>query len=170
METLMPLEPVEHPIRGPKAFEHTGDAAVMSQAAILLLLGTIRRGDDRALRARAAAVGAPRAVVRSPATGGVSLPMPRVPATGDRLPDEVAPPRLAPRHPRIAEMAPLEPEIRPRSGPGPAGPATRLAPKGKRRKGPRPRTAAEAAAAPALLVHGTFAHDSAWYQPGGDFQ
>src|SRR5215831_19190518 len=89
-EDLMPRDLVQQPLRGPRAFEYTGDAAVMSQAAILLLLGTTRRGDDRALRARAATVGTPQAGTRSPATGGVSFPVPRIPVTGDRIPDEVA--------------------------------------------------------------------------------
>jgi len=269
----MPHELVEQPIRGPRAFEATGDAAAMSQAAILLLLGMRRRGDDRALRARAAAVGASQAAGRSPATGGVSFPVPRVPFTGDRVPDEEATaglarrlrpvaraavltgeapgpaaeavraalpglaerlyreptpqaaaellraclhhpdelPRVAaaatyfdvatgprlplavlaegtrspdplvrdvaatalarldPRHPRLAALVPARPGPAPRGGPGPEGPATRPTPKGRRRKRPRPRTAAEVMAAAALLVHGTFARDAAWYQPGGDF-
>src|SRR5262249_6618342 len=96
-ESLMPRDLVEQPLRGPRAFEHTGDAAVMSQAAILLLLGTLHRGDDRALRSRAATVGALRAGARSPATGGVSFPVPRIPRTGDRIPDEVATAGLARR-------------------------------------------------------------------------
>src|SRR5438270_2777955 len=137
----MPLEPVEHPIRGPKAFEHTGDAAVMSQAAILLLLGTIRRGDDRALRARAAAVGAPRALVRSPATGGVSFPVPRVPATGDRIPDEMATAGLARRLRPTARAA-----VMAGAAPGPATEAVREALPGlaeRLYRQPTPQAAAE---------------------------
>src|SRR5438067_534774 len=86
----MPYEPVEQPIRGPKAFEETGDAAVMSQAAILLLLGTNRRGDDRALKARAVPVASAQAVRRTPAARGSSFPVPRIPPTRDRIPHEQA--------------------------------------------------------------------------------
>src|SRR5439155_18938297 len=118
----MPLKPVEQPIRGPKAFEGTGDAAVMSQAAILLLLGTNRRGDDRALKARAAAVGAPRAVGRSSATGGISFPVPRVPATSDRIPDAEATAGLARRLRPAARAAVMAYEA-----PGPAVAAIREA-------------------------------------------
>src|SRR4051794_784801 len=117
----MPLKPVEQPIRGPKAFEGTDDTAVMSQAAILLLLGTNRRGDDRAVKARAAAVGAPQAVGRSSVTGG-SFPVPRVPATRDRIPDAEATAGLARRLRPAARAA-----VRADEAPGPAVAAVREA-------------------------------------------
>src|SRR5262245_49704028 len=118
----MPRELVEQPVRGPRAFEGTGDAASMSQAAILLMLGMHRRGDDRALRARATAVGAARAAGRSLATGGVSFPVPRVPFTGARVPDDVATAGLARRLRPAARAAVLAGEA-----PGPAADAVRTA-------------------------------------------
>ena len=53
----MPYEEVNTPIPGPDAFGSTGDAAVLSQAALLLLLGTELRGDRYALSGRARARG-----------------------------------------------------------------------------------------------------------------
>lgn len=49
-------EQVTHPVTGPKAFERTDDAAALSQAAILLLLGAQLRGDAPAFAARIAAL------------------------------------------------------------------------------------------------------------------
>ncbi len=53
----MPYDTVEKPLGGHKAFAETGDAAVLSQAAQLLLLGNQLRADYRALSVRAAVTG-----------------------------------------------------------------------------------------------------------------
>lgn len=54
----MPFQNVLEPVPGPAAFERSDDAAVLSQAATLLLLGAQLRADEFTLRARAAAVAA----------------------------------------------------------------------------------------------------------------
>lgn len=52
----MPRKVVELPLAPKDAFAATGDCAVLSQAAVLLLLGAYLRGDDTVLEARAASV------------------------------------------------------------------------------------------------------------------
>jgi hypothetical protein len=49
----MPFEPVETPIPSPDSFGAEGDAATLSAAAALLVLGLRLRGDDDALEERA---------------------------------------------------------------------------------------------------------------------
>src|ERR671935_353432 len=49
----MPFEPVETPIPSPDSFGSEGDAATLSAAAALLVLGLRLRGDDDALEERA---------------------------------------------------------------------------------------------------------------------
>lgn len=51
----MPRDVVTNPIPGSAAFRATGDAAILSQAAILLMIGRQLRSDDQSLRARALA-------------------------------------------------------------------------------------------------------------------
>ena len=48
---------VKEPIPGHDAFEKTGDAAILSQAAFLLILGNQLRGTPQARAARTRAVG-----------------------------------------------------------------------------------------------------------------
>ncbi|MDQ3815004.1 MAG: hypothetical protein M3347_13760 [Armatimonadota bacterium] len=52
------FENTEQPVPGPDAFGETHSAALQSQAALFLLMGTARRADDRVLEARAMASGA----------------------------------------------------------------------------------------------------------------
>ena len=49
----MPFEPVQKPISSPEAFRLEDDAATLSAAGVLLVLGHRLRGDDQALSARA---------------------------------------------------------------------------------------------------------------------
>jgi hypothetical protein len=76
---------VTRPIPGPKAFRSTGDAAVKSQAAILLLLGTQLRGDDAALEARAKATGQRQAAGTLPDEDLESFPVPRLGPASERI-------------------------------------------------------------------------------------
>lgn len=80
----MAVKSVESPIAGPDAFRSTGDAAVKSQAAILLLLGTQLRGDDAALQARAVATGA-SSFATLPDDDLQRFPVPRIGATRERI-------------------------------------------------------------------------------------
>src|ERR1044072_8857720 len=81
----MPKTKVEKPITGPEAFRKSSDAAVQSQAAILLMLGRQLRGDDRALVARAAAIGRPDAVEAVPQEDLSEFPVPTLQPTGERI-------------------------------------------------------------------------------------
>jgi hypothetical protein len=55
----MPFEPIETPIPSPDAFGLESDAATLSAAAVLLVLGFQLRGDEQALLARAGEAAAP---------------------------------------------------------------------------------------------------------------
>src|SRR5713101_829787 len=68
----MPYEEVPEPIRGLDAFRATGDAAILSQAAILLLLGAQLRGNDYFLQA-------------IPESDRASFPVPHLVPTGERF-------------------------------------------------------------------------------------
>lgn len=81
----MPKKRVEKPITGPEAFHKTSEAAVQSQAAILLMLGRQFRGDDQALVARAAATGRPTAVEAVPQEDLLEFPVPALQPTGERI-------------------------------------------------------------------------------------
>jgi hypothetical protein len=85
----MAIKPIESPIAGPDAFRSTGDAAVKSQAAFLLLLGTQLRGDDAALESRAVAAGA-RAIATLQDEDLQRFPVPRIGATRERIDAERA--------------------------------------------------------------------------------
>lgn len=76
---------VTKPIPGPKAFRSTGDAAVKSQAAILLHLGMQLRGDDAALEARAKAAGQRQAARALPDDDLKSFPIPRLAPVSERI-------------------------------------------------------------------------------------
>lgn len=81
----MPYQEVTEPIPGPEAFHATGDAATLSQAAVLLMLGTQLRGDDYALYGRAAAAGLQPFMEAIPRDDLERFPVPRVPAIGERI-------------------------------------------------------------------------------------
>jgi hypothetical protein len=65
----MPYPLVETPIPGAKAFERFDDAAILSQAAILLSLGAQLRGDESLLSAGPADLAALKLPLLSPALG-----------------------------------------------------------------------------------------------------
>lgn len=81
----MPRKRVERPVPGPDAFRKTTEAAIQSQAAVLLMLGRQLRGDDEALVARAIAAGMERAVEGIPRDDLAEFPIPTLLATGERL-------------------------------------------------------------------------------------
>lgn len=81
----MPKKRVEKPVPGPEAFRKTSQAAIQSQAALLLTLGRQLRGDDQALHARAAAAGVESAVEPIPQDDLAEFPIPALRATGERL-------------------------------------------------------------------------------------
>jgi hypothetical protein len=79
----MPKKRVEKPVPGPEAFRKTSQAAIQSQAALLLTLGRQLRGDDEALRARAAAAGLESEPI--PRDDLAEFPIPTLRPTGERL-------------------------------------------------------------------------------------
>src|SRR5438105_3743033 len=81
----MPYQHLDQPIAGPDAFRAAGDNARLSQAAILLLLGTQMRGDDYALEGRAAAADLQPAVEALPREDLERFPVPRVKTGGQRV-------------------------------------------------------------------------------------
>jgi hypothetical protein len=81
----MPKKRVEKPVPGPEAFRKTSQAAIQSQAALLLTLGRQLRGDDQALRARAVAAGLESAVEPIPQDDLAEFPIPTLRPTGERL-------------------------------------------------------------------------------------
>ena len=81
----MPYAEVTKPIPGPEAFGETEDAAILSQAAILLLLGARLRGDDYALSGRARATGLTPMMEAIPRSHLRQFPVPRLKATGERI-------------------------------------------------------------------------------------
>jgi hypothetical protein len=74
---------VETPVPGPEAFRKTSQAAIQSQAALLLSLGRQLRGDDEALRARADAAGLESEPI--PREDLAEFPIPTLRPTGERL-------------------------------------------------------------------------------------
>lgn len=74
---------VEVPVPAPEAFRKTSQAAIQSQAALLLSLGRQLRGDDQALRARAAAAGLESEPI--PREDLAEFPIPTLRPTGERL-------------------------------------------------------------------------------------
>lgn len=81
----MPKKRVDKPVPGPEAFRKTSQAAIQSQAALLLTLGRQLRGDDEALRARATAAGMRNAVDAIPLDDLAVFPVPTLRPTGERL-------------------------------------------------------------------------------------
>jgi hypothetical protein len=94
---------VYEPVPGPNAFRAEGDAAVQSQAAILIATGRQLRGDDAALAARAEAAGlADRVEGFLPEDVEEGFPLPRVRPT----PAQFDPARVADAMPAdLAEAA-----------------------------------------------------------------
>jgi hypothetical protein len=81
----MPPKKVEKPVPGPEAFRKTSDAAVQSQAAILLMLGRQIRGDDQTLLARAASTGKPAALEATAPEDVSEFPIPALRPTSERV-------------------------------------------------------------------------------------
>ncbi len=96
----MPFDKVNRPVPGPEAFRERGDAALLSQAALLLMLGVKLRGDDHALRARAAAAGSEEFVEAIPAEDLAEFPVPPLRSTGERIGVERVRARLTSRYGR----------------------------------------------------------------------
>ena len=69
---------VIEPVPGPEAFRRADDAAVLSQAATLLLLGAQLRGDEFALRARAEAAGGEKLLEFLPEEDAARFTFPRL--------------------------------------------------------------------------------------------
>jgi hypothetical protein len=74
----MAYSTVERPVAGPACFSGGSDAAVLSQAAVLLTTGAQLRGDDAALTARAQVSGMTFAPELVPAEDQREFPVPRV--------------------------------------------------------------------------------------------
>jgi hypothetical protein len=81
----MPRKKVEKPVPGPEAFARTTEAAVQSQAALLLTLGWQLRGDDRLLLARAAAAGMRKVVEPIPDDDLAAFPIPTLRPSAERF-------------------------------------------------------------------------------------
>ena len=81
----MPYEEVIEPSRGSDAFRSGGSTAILSQAAILLVLGAQLRGDDYSLDGRAAAAGLQTAMKAIPENDLASFPVPRIATVGERI-------------------------------------------------------------------------------------
>jgi hypothetical protein len=81
----MPKKIVDKPVPGPEAFRKTSQAAVQSQAALLLTLGRQLRGDDDALRARAKAAGLEDVLEPIPPADLAEFPVPTLRPTGERF-------------------------------------------------------------------------------------
>jgi hypothetical protein len=228
---------VRQPVTGPRAFRREDDAAVLSQAAFLLQLGSQLRGDAAAFRGRAAAAsGRRREAV--PRRDRAAFPVPVVRDPGRRVEPPQVQARLARRYGRALTPAPGHPgspppevlgDLAARLQQRPTALATaelmeaclahprdvpriaaawayfplsaeparlldvlvagtasddplartmaatalaRVAPEHPRLAEltrPAPPGPGGAPAHTSLLVHGTFAHGTAWWQPGGDF-
>ena len=98
----MPYKETLRPIPGRKAFEQTGDVAILSQAAVLLLLGSQLRGDRGVVAARAAAVGRAKHVVDLPSEDMAQLGPPIVSFAGERYAVQSVHASLAKRYGRAA--------------------------------------------------------------------
>lgn len=94
----MAYEAVAHPIPGWAAFSYNTDAAVQSQAALLLMLGRQLRGDDRALRACAAAARSLKLMEVMPADEAAEFPVPRLRPAGKRMNPEAMQAQLIKRY------------------------------------------------------------------------
>ena len=95
----MPREFVKRPVPGPKAFRASDHASLLSQAALLLLLGVKLRGDDTALRARSAAMRSEKLMAAIPEEDLAFLsPPPLQRYAGERIAGERVRERLAKRY------------------------------------------------------------------------
>lgn len=81
----MATKRVEKPVPGPEAFRKTSQAAIQSQAALLLSLGRQFRGDDQMLNARATAAGLEGTVEPIPPDDLAEFPIPTLRPTGEHL-------------------------------------------------------------------------------------
>ena len=81
----MAYELVTQPIPGYDAFGQISDAAILSQAAFLLILGNQLRGTPQARAARTRAVGLTVTEELLPAEDGNVFPLPSIPATAERF-------------------------------------------------------------------------------------
>jgi hypothetical protein len=231
----MSVREVNRPVPWRKAFGERGDAALLSQAALLLLLGAQVRGDARGPRARAAA-----ARQAYPRRDAARFPVPQLSLTGQRVPASRVQARLRKRYGREVsralraeerEAAPLDvlADLAARLQRNPTGLAAaelmecclrhpdelprvaaaaayfelstdprrsldvlargtrstddlaravaatalaRVAPEDPRLLGltkARRRPTRRTRSRTSLLVHGTFARNTTWWQPGGEF-
>jgi hypothetical protein len=104
----MPGRVVREPVTGARAFRREDEAAVLSQAAFLLQLGSQLRGDPAAFRARTVATRG-RAREAVPPRDRAAFPVPRVRPVGRRpAPAEVRA-RLAGRYGRKLRWVPGSP-------------------------------------------------------------
>jgi len=81
----MPRKRVEKPVPGPEAFRKSTEAAIQSQAALLLTIGRQLRGDDRSLLVRATAAGLRGAVEPIPADDLAEFPVPEIRPSAERF-------------------------------------------------------------------------------------
>ena len=86
----MAYERVVKPISGHEAFGQSGDAAILSQAAFVLILGNQLRGTPQARAARARAVGITATEELLPGEDQTIFPVPSIRATAERFsPDKL---------------------------------------------------------------------------------
>ena len=86
----MAYERVTKPISGYEAFGQVGDAAILSQAAFVLILGNQLRGTPQARAARTRAVGITATEELLPSEDQAVFPLPTIPATAERFsPDKL---------------------------------------------------------------------------------
>jgi hypothetical protein len=81
----MPYKEVNKPVPATVAFQSTDDAAILSQAAILLILGAQLRGDNALYTARAQTFGGKVPVGPNPADDLAQLGVPPMPASPGRI-------------------------------------------------------------------------------------
>jgi hypothetical protein len=93
----MPYREVSEPIAGPEAFRLSTDAAILSQAAYLLILGTQLRAQAEVVTARSEAAVDLRRVEALPADDLAIFPVPQLRPTAERFRGADIQRRLAPR-------------------------------------------------------------------------
>lgn len=81
----MPYAEIEKPVAGAQAFQSTDDASILSQAAILLGLGTRLRGDDQDSPPQFAALATEPAPERLPKNDMAELNLPPLPIARGRV-------------------------------------------------------------------------------------
>ena len=93
----MPYREVSEPIAGPEAFRLSTDAAILSQAAYLLVLGTQLRAQAEVVTARSEAAVDLRRVEALPADDLAIFPVPQLRPTAERFRGADIQRRMAPR-------------------------------------------------------------------------